>query len=175
MMRPLLAAALAAAFVPAAGAAAPRGDVRVLSQPESRVESGIFRLTCGGTGGIGSNTCSIYGGGDYPWLFPLGTPPTGAELAAARQVLRIDHVQVTVSGPTTCAFRIGVSDPGGAALGFPGPRFVLARAADGSLTAESAARYHLPGVDMEFTTLSCNSQVTGADVQVYYTRVPRGR
>lgn len=168
MMRPLLAAALVtAALLPATAGARPG--------TESRVESGIFRLTCGGPGGIGASTCSVIGAGDYPFEYPLGRPPTGAELAAAKQVMRIDYVQVRVSGPSACTFRLGVSDPGGAALGFVGPRFLLARAADGTLMAESAARYHLPGVDMEFTTLGCSSQITGADVQVYYTRVPRGR
>ena len=70
---------------------------------------------------------------------------------------------------------LGVADPGGALLGFPGPRIRAVPAPTFAARGELSARFHVPGIDMEFTTLFCEGEVRGADAQIYYTRVPRGR
>jgi hypothetical protein len=160
------------------GVAVQRDGVRVVSQPTARAESGIVRLTCGGSGlpgTIGSRTCSIYGGGDLPFSFPFGPPPTGADLAAAKQVMRIDHVQVRVGNVGNCFFSVGVADPGGGALGFPGPLIRLADPPTAGADGQFSSRITVPGIDMEFTTLSCDTNIVGADIQIYYTLLPRGR
>lgn len=192
--RRLATALLIAAFVPAASIARPgvgpvgaagsapeavgvRSGASNVSQATGRVESGIVQLTCdsgGSPGAVGTTGCTTFAGGDLVFEFPLGQPPTPAELAAAKQVLRIDHIQVYVPNSGLCTFVLGVADPGGGPLGIPGPRIrydPTSEVAAGQLSA----RLHVPGIDMEFTTLGCQNPVRGADIQIYYTRVPRGR
>lgn len=171
--RPVTASAGAAGLAPAA--TTQRDGVRVASQPAARVASGIVRLTCGGSGTFGNRTCSIYGGGDLPFSFPFGPPPTGADLAATQQVMRIDHVQVRVGNPGKCFFSVGVADPGGGPLGFPGPLIRLADPPTAGADGQFSSRITVPGIDMEFTTLSCDTNIVGADIQIYYTLLPRGR
>lgn len=164
------------AFIALAAIVPTVSTARTPADSTARVDSGITRLTCGGSsGGISSTTCSIFPLPDLPFGLPFGPPPTAADLAAAKQVMRIDHVQVTVRNDNTCTFTLGLADPAGAPGGFRGPR-IGARVQPGVGTyGEFSSRIHVRGIDMEYTVLFCQNPVQDADIQIFYTLLPRGR
>lgn len=166
----LVAALVFAMLVPAVSTARPAAEMA------ARVDSGITRLTCGSSsGGISSNACSINPLPDLPFGLPFGPPPTAADLAAAKQVMRIDHIQVTTRNDNSCSFSLGLADPGGAPGGFFGLRIGATPQPGVGTYGESSPRVHVRGIDMEYTSMFCQNPIQNGEIQIYYTLLPRGR
>lgn len=166
----LAAALVFAALVPTVSMARP------VAESAARVDSGITRLTCGSSsGGLSSNACSINPLPDLPFGLPFGPPPSAADLAAAKQVMRIDHIQVTTRNDNSCSFTLGVADPRGEPGGFRGLRIGATPQPGVGTYGEFSSRIQVRGIDMEYTALFCQNPIQDGEVQIYYTLLPRGR